>query len=159
MFPKQKSHGKIASARSSSIPIPIRRIAKQATASEIKQAEEELLAEVRDCAMYTRIVNGMAKKASFIQDTKCREDVDLCLAHIVATRFVPKEELDECVSLSNDWALPCNEEQSTLHMGGSPPPVMCTCALGRLRKDDLHALIHRQDDDLSLEEMIFDMDI
>lgn len=159
VFPKQKSQSITATSRSKSIPIPRRRITKQAAASEIMLAEEELLADLRDNAMFTRIVNGMAKKASLIQDPKCRKDFDVCLTHIVATRYLPNEELDERVSSSNDWAYPCIEGRNTMHKGGSPLPLRCSCALVRLGQEDWHALIHHQDDDLILEEMIFEMDI
>ena len=157
VFPKQKSQD--AGSRSKSIPVPRSRLTKQAAAAEIMQAEEELLADVRDCAMFTRIVQGMARKASFIQDLKCRDDIDLCLAHIVATRYLPKEELGEHGSSNKDLAHPLIAAGSTTKEDGSPLPNQCTCALGRLCKDDVRALIYHTDDDQSLEEMIFEMDL
>ena len=144
VFPKQKFHE--VWTRSKSIPVPRRRLTKQAAASEIMIAEEEFLADVRDCAMFTRIVEGMARKASFIQDPKCREDIDLCLAHIVATRYLPKEKLDESGSSDDDWAHLCIVARSTMNQDGSPLPVHCTGALGWLGKDNFHALIRHQDD-------------
>ena len=154
VFPKQKSQSIIATTRSNSIPFPKKRVTKQAVASEIMRAEDEFLADVRDSAMFTRIVSGMAKNASFLQDPKCRQDVVLSLTHIVATRYLSNDELDERVS--TDWAYPCNAGRMMHHKGGSHLPVLCACALERLGKD---ALIHHQDDDLSLDEMIFEMDL
>lgn len=93
--------------------------------------EEEAVAEIRDCAMYNRLMHGISnRRASTWTSEKFRAQNDLCLAHIQATRYLPKDDLDKVGFVGIASA------QSTGHARRP-----CTCTLGCLSPTDLQSFL------------------
>jgi hypothetical protein len=70
--------------RSPSIPIASGRPSR--TLSEILLDEEEVMADVRDFAMFTRIVDGITKAQQGTRDCRWRHENDVSLQHVYKAR-------------------------------------------------------------------------
>eukprot|EP00977_Amphora_coffeiformis_P002551 scaffold482_cov266-Amphora_coffeaeformis.AAC.14 len=140
-----------SSARSQNIPIPnnygsnhTRRIE-----CENRLVHQEQVAEIRDCAMFTRLVNGISERQADTTDAGIRAQNELCLAHIVATRYLPIEELERV--RSRNAATGANHHSV---------PVQCTCPLGRMGQDRLYNYLFMNQNNQEHNEHVemFEMD-
>lgn len=85
-------------ARSESIPIDANKLKR--TPSEVQLFEEEAIADYRDYAMFTRIVDGITKTQLQTRDCRWRHANDVSLQHVFKTRS------GENHGSSNRWGLP-----------------------------------------------------
>ena len=146
-LPKNNEASSGMTARSSNIPIPNRLMR---TESETRLDEQEQLAEIRDCIMFTRLVNGITQHQTKITNDELRSQNDLCLAHIVATRFLSKEDLEQLHTVNpNDAAV------------NSRLPFQCNCPIGRMHQNELQNFIVMSQENEEHDDYteMFDMDL
>ena len=81
---RSESFGDVRIKRSPSIPIAPGQPSR--TLSEIRQDEEEAMADFRDYAMFARIVDGITKAQQKTRDCRWRHENDLSLQHVYRAR-------------------------------------------------------------------------
>lgn len=75
------------SSSSGTATMRTRRRTTSTASEELQQLhEKEAMADFRDYAMYTRIVNGIVRTQEKTKDCKLKQENETCLAHVVGAR-------------------------------------------------------------------------